>query len=1006
MAVGAQVVSGGSSASSQTRGNRRRKHKLGKGYKIQARALLFNFRDTKNPLLRTRTVKGEVNPQLLSRATAQELASPELAMWRKSKEEELGKNKFLPQVPDNEPLQRFTHKGVEIINRVSSDLDLAGASSSSDYKQRKPAATDRNEQPSVQWPSTETTREACPEQGELSTRLASPKETVPSAPEKGALSSSVADVTSKPDSVPLAATDLPMTETKEGKANATTGLDSSKSGGSPRAEGSARGPAVRSSVVRGLGRITAASTSSDPQLHSNDSASKTWRGEFWKGEVEDPEGPPMCTMRAVYRSGDSGAFSLSLPDRLVIKGRVRLDKLDDFLRQLKHSKSRVVTVAVLSPAEDSSPEDTKAVESFYRKHKRCGVATPEENQELYFVPQCWVADAVLEGSTPLKEEELLLVLVYRPPKPTTSPMVGVEVDAGDQLLSESPRAASEVPPKEPKPEKKVSRRVRWSDHADIAPLATHASPPREHHLHVKSPRMLGQYHMHSEEEFVPLSPNRTEALNQLQPRDELALKDGTQEEPDIPKDDSEEPDSGDQQRKRMKVEQGLPIPEHSVSAQAQAIKSEPPVPAAGMTNATPPLDQAGALMLEKLAEQLNANAGLLGPTLPSSRPDQVPPTTSSEGAGNPKAATDSVALPQDASNILSQLLASGGLAGLVDKGQQPPLPDAKSPAVAMYNSVPSVSSGIVAPPLPRTAHVVPPGPPQQMQQQQPPLPMDTSQTLPYVGTSRGPSALQVSQGMRSSGYVYQQTLPSNLPPLGTGVGQATGIGLAPLPNSYPSQVHANHWNSRTTESQGGIPNPLQMRTGLADGHHSVMGMASVNNFSNSQMLPQQQHKPLPYVQGNRSIAANSNMAYMGYAKRDHGRSASAHQGVHGQAVLPHMQPQSFQQHYPQQPSTQLGGQAFGYGAPSHNNTLGNVRQIGNPVGFQTNNDFKSARWDQLPQAPGMGVGNRQPNVGAYQYETPKNRGGMSGRGRGGPRGRGPHRGRGNNRGKKKGWQGH
>ena len=54
--------------------------------------------------------------------------------------------------------------------------------------------------------------------------------------------------------------------------------------------------------------------------------------------------------------------SLPLPLQVEVKGRLALQKLDHFLLELRHSRSRTLTLGLLSPAEDCLPEERAALQ--------------------------------------------------------------------------------------------------------------------------------------------------------------------------------------------------------------------------------------------------------------------------------------------------------------------------------------------------------------------------------------------------------------------------------------------------------------------------------------------------------------------------------------------------------------------------------------------------------------------------------------------------------------------
>ncbi|XP_076598593.1 PHD finger protein 3 isoform X2 [Chaetodon auriga] len=81
-------------------------------YKNKYRSLMFNLKDTKNNVLFKRVLKGEISPSNLIRMSPEELASKELAAWRKRE------NRHTIEMIEKEqreaerrPITKITHKG-------------------------------------------------------------------------------------------------------------------------------------------------------------------------------------------------------------------------------------------------------------------------------------------------------------------------------------------------------------------------------------------------------------------------------------------------------------------------------------------------------------------------------------------------------------------------------------------------------------------------------------------------------------------------------------------------------------------------------------------------------------------------------------------------------------------------------------------------------------------------------------------------------------------------------
>ncbi|KAG5519310.1 hypothetical protein PMAC_001935 [Pneumocystis sp. 'macacae'] len=89
-------------------------------YKERFRTLHFNLKDDKNPQLRARVVSGEIIPQELVHMTSEEMANSEIQLLAESVRAQSTKNSVLKQT--EAPRIRRTHKGEEIIG----DQEISG----------------------------------------------------------------------------------------------------------------------------------------------------------------------------------------------------------------------------------------------------------------------------------------------------------------------------------------------------------------------------------------------------------------------------------------------------------------------------------------------------------------------------------------------------------------------------------------------------------------------------------------------------------------------------------------------------------------------------------------------------------------------------------------------------------------------------------------------------------------------------------------------------------------
>ena len=114
---------------------------VNKKYKEKGRSLLFNLKDKSNPKLREKVMYGEIAAERLCSMSAEELASKELAEWRQAKAEEMAQMVVLQDTEvDIRSLVRKTHKGefqVEVEPMDSGSVEISVGSSSLNWSRPK-----------------------------------------------------------------------------------------------------------------------------------------------------------------------------------------------------------------------------------------------------------------------------------------------------------------------------------------------------------------------------------------------------------------------------------------------------------------------------------------------------------------------------------------------------------------------------------------------------------------------------------------------------------------------------------------------------------------------------------------------------------------------------------------------------------------------------------------------------------------------------------------------------
>ncbi|PRW33553.1 PHD finger 3 [Chlorella sorokiniana] len=470
---------------------------LTKDYKTRFRTLQFNLKDPHNPELRAHVLRGDITPDAFVRMTATELASKELAEYRKKKEEEALKMSVL----DAEAAARFStaaaldaRERLAIPASVMSDKGMLAAREATP-EPAGPGGRSPSPRPpgtAALSPTAAAAAAAAGNSSLLNEQLSGRLETVGDeggagdASASGYLASESADAElaggEEYDPETAFADEGPKTTAGAAggaPAPAATPTAAALDWASIKAaaaaaghEGEGAGHALQPLKFEPLATVGAKHegeqaegqrehkhkrerTSASPRdtevsdvggsqpaepgsphslrhlvLPPTDPACLFGKG-VWEGQFGIPGvGAVLLTADALAGSGD--VAGLLGNQELEVKGRLALHKLDHFLTELRHSRSRTVTLGVLSPAADCSPEERAALHELiatYADRGRIGVAAPSRDVEAYLLPPCTIAERLLAaaraavgsqveallpgGGTAIGPDQLLLCIIHR-----------------------------------------------------------------------------------------------------------------------------------------------------------------------------------------------------------------------------------------------------------------------------------------------------------------------------------------------------------------------------------------------------------------------------------------------------------------------------------------------------------------------------------------------------------------------------------------------------------------
>ncbi|AEC07729.1 SPOC domain / Transcription elongation factor S-II protein [Arabidopsis thaliana] len=372
---------------------------VNKKYKEKGRSLLFNLKDKSNPKLREKVMYGEIAAERLCSMSAEELASKELAEWRQAKAEEMAQMVVLQDTEvDIRSLVRKTHKGefqVEVEPMDSGSVEVSVGMSSinwsrtKNFKKKTPSITKtlgvKNELNSSNESTGPINGVTIDDEMQAATGSLPPivsldefMSSIDSESPSGFLSSDTEKKPSVSDN-----NDVEEVLVSSPKESANIDLCTSP----VKAEALSPLTAKASSPVNAEDAdIVSSKPSSD--LKSKTTSVFIPDGErLWEGVLQlSPS--TVSSVIGILRSGEK-TTTKEWPILLEIKGRVRLDAFEKFVRELPNSRSRAVMVMCFVCKEECSKteqENISEVVDSYAKDGRVGYAEPASGVELYLCP--------------------------------------------------------------------------------------------------------------------------------------------------------------------------------------------------------------------------------------------------------------------------------------------------------------------------------------------------------------------------------------------------------------------------------------------------------------------------------------------------------------------------------------------------------------------------------------------------------------------------------------------
>ncbi|KAL1771616.1 PHD finger protein 3 isoform X1 [Sigmodon hispidus] len=371
-------------------------------YKNKYRSLMFNLKDPKNNILFKKVLKGEVTPDHLIRMSPEELASKELAAWRRRE------NRHTIEMIEKEqreverrPITKITHKG-EI--EIESDAPMKEQEAAMEIQE--PSANkslERSEgsekQEEVDSTSKDTTSQHRQHLFDLNCKICI-----------GRMAPPVDDLSPKNVKVVVGGARKHSDNEAESIADAlssTTNILASEFFEEEKQESpkSTFSPAPR------------------PEMPGTVEVESTFLARLnfiWKGFINMPSVAKFVT-KAYPVSGSPEYLTEDLPDSIQVGGRISPQTVWDYVEKIKASGTKEICVVRFTPVTEEDQISYTLLFAYFSSRKRYGVAANNMKQvkDMYLIP-LGAADKIPHPLVPfdgpgleLHRPNLLLGLIIR-----------------------------------------------------------------------------------------------------------------------------------------------------------------------------------------------------------------------------------------------------------------------------------------------------------------------------------------------------------------------------------------------------------------------------------------------------------------------------------------------------------------------------------------------------------------------------------------------------------------
>ncbi|XP_007424083.1 PHD finger protein 3 isoform X1 [Python bivittatus] len=341
-------------------------------YKNKYRSLIFNLKDPKNKILFKRVLKGEVTPDHLIRMSPEELASKELAAWRKRE------NRHTIEMIEKEqreverrPITKITHKGeIEIESEApvkEQEAAIMEIQEPSPVKIVEKMEEIEKVKEADESASSDTTNQHKNHLFDLNCKICTGRMAPPSD-----------DLSGKKVKVSVGVARKPSDNEAENIADALTSTTNILALELLEEDKELSNPAFAS---------TSSSRSETPGTVESETLFLARLNFIWKGFINMPS-VAKFVIKAYPISGSFESLTEDLPDSIQVGGRISPQTVWEYVDKIKASGTKEICVVRFTPVTEEDQISYTLLFAYFSSRKRYGVAANNMKQikDLYIIP--------------------------------------------------------------------------------------------------------------------------------------------------------------------------------------------------------------------------------------------------------------------------------------------------------------------------------------------------------------------------------------------------------------------------------------------------------------------------------------------------------------------------------------------------------------------------------------------------------------------------------------------